>query len=600
MLEGLDRIAWKELEHAYGEASDVPDLIRAMASDDEGERAATIDGAFGVIFHQGTRYAATPHALPFVIEIASQPNAIERVELLSLITHCVAGYFGPTTGPHHASGAIWGDVPEPMARYGETLAILEACEIAAEPAAPLALELVTNDLDPSVRGEAARVLAALRRFADRYEVVPRLRDRLAREDEPHVRAQLAFALGHLVPMKTPTLATIFRDDRDDLVRLLAAMGAARRGEATPEMAKALVAWLSNEELGERYVELSGVEDLPCDVGIVLEDVGPAALADALPALVAQVHDFGAVGVLGAALDATFGSESAPASATALTSDQRELLLTLVRNHAFWTIGNATMMLGERGLPGMRDRMADFLGVEIDDDPREVARAKAKWTEGFGLERSVEAWLEMLESFPDDGEALVRAGLQLLELDRHAEAMPLFERFLKTAPATSKHRGFALFGYGNALSDAGRLEEAYDAFTRAQGRLRGEHAELARQNRIAMLQQLDRAGEALAIDMERTPVDAQGFYHRGLAQVKAGKYADCIASIARALALRPNHGNSHYTMACAYALSGDADAALASIARAIEIDPELASDIAADSDFASISDDPRFVELVGDA
>jgi tetratricopeptide (TPR) repeat protein len=380
------------------------------------------------------------------------------------------------------------------------------------------------------------------------------------------------------------------------------MGAARRGEATPEMAKALVAWLEDEELGELYSQLPGVEDLPCDVGIVLEGLGPAALHDALPALLARlakVDDFGAVGVLAAALEATFGEGKAPEQASSFTPDQMELLTTLVKNHEFWTIGNATMMLSDRGLPGMRDRMAELVGVEIEDDPRDVAIAAARRDGMFIPQRALKAWLDLVERFPDDEEILVETGLMLVELDRFDEARPLFERFFATAPETSSLRGVACIGYGNTLSAAGRLEEAYTSFTKAQTLLRGENSELARQNRIAMLQQLGRPEEALAIEMERTPKDAEDFYNRGLAQVKAGKYALCIESIGRVLALSPEHANAHYAIACAYALMGNADEALASIARAIEHDPDLASDIAEDGDFDSIKDDARFIELVGD-
>ena len=35
MLEELDRIDWKKLQHAYGSAKDVPDQIRALASNDD-------------------------------------------------------------------------------------------------------------------------------------------------------------------------------------------------------------------------------------------------------------------------------------------------------------------------------------------------------------------------------------------------------------------------------------------------------------------------------------------------------------------------------------------------------------------------------------
>lgn len=35
MLEGLDAIDWTSLEHAYGDASDVPDLLRDLAEGQE-------------------------------------------------------------------------------------------------------------------------------------------------------------------------------------------------------------------------------------------------------------------------------------------------------------------------------------------------------------------------------------------------------------------------------------------------------------------------------------------------------------------------------------------------------------------------------------
>jgi hypothetical protein len=56
MLEGLGAIDWTSLEHAYGGASDVPDLLHDLA--DGRERA--FDALWGNAFHQGTRYAVSP------------------------------------------------------------------------------------------------------------------------------------------------------------------------------------------------------------------------------------------------------------------------------------------------------------------------------------------------------------------------------------------------------------------------------------------------------------------------------------------------------------------------------------------------------------
>ena len=53
MLEGLDDIRWHELTHAYGEASDVPALIRDLVSPDQSRREAAYAALFANICHQG-------------------------------------------------------------------------------------------------------------------------------------------------------------------------------------------------------------------------------------------------------------------------------------------------------------------------------------------------------------------------------------------------------------------------------------------------------------------------------------------------------------------------------------------------------------------
>src|SRR6185312_10503993 len=172
MLDGLGTVDWKTLKHAYGPATDVPDMIRALGSADAGIRDSAMHSAFGNIFHQGTRYPATPAALPFLVELAAQPHHEDVGGLLGLIVRCTAGYFTPTRGPCTASGAAWGEVAPPMSNYGETIELLERIEVAAEPAVPLCAKLLGHS-DPGVRQRAAWLLAALRRFADRYEIRPR-------------------------------------------------------------------------------------------------------------------------------------------------------------------------------------------------------------------------------------------------------------------------------------------------------------------------------------------------------------------------------------------------------------------------------------------
>ncbi|HVK84461.1 MAG TPA: tetratricopeptide repeat protein [Kofleriaceae bacterium] len=596
-------VDWQQLSHAYGPATDVPAMLRALASTDATDRADALDAAYGNIYHQGTRYTATPPAIARIIEIAARPDAKQVDDLLALLVHCVAGQLTPTSGPRHATGPIWGGAVRPMTDYGETLELLAACEDAAEPAVALCLRLVT-EAKPAERAAAAWLLAALGKFAERYEVAPRLVARFAVEEEPKVRAAIVLALTHLLPLRERWLEEMFRAEPDALVRLVAAMGLARRGQATPEVSTALVGWLYGDDalafdqLADAYEASNiGGGDLADDIAALLSTMGPDVLATAMPALVEQLStadDFGAVGLLQAALAGAFGAAPAPAPSD-LTATQRELLTALAHNQLFWMIGNATSLLMQRQLPSLRADMAQLLGVDVVDDPLVARRGSARLMTSFGPERALEAWQEVLALAPDDPEALERTGSILVELDQPEEALPLLQRAVEVAHGV--HGARALFGLGAALAAIDDLPNAYEAFTHAEQLLTGDDKVTVRHNHIAILQRLGRTDDALALALEHEPRTAEDFYHLGLAQVKAGHYQACIDSMFRVLGEEPDHGHAHYTLACAHALSGKPELALAAIERAIEADPELAPHIAEDEDFASLQDDPRFRELV---
>jgi len=602
MLEGLGSVDWAKLEHAYGPAEDVPDLIRALDSSVEDEREAAFHALYGNIFHQGTRYKATPAAVPFLVELASQPSPKSLPELLGLIVHCVAGYFSAAWGPAHASGPVWGGGPPPMADYGENDKIRAGCEDAAAPMMPVAMRQLHHD-SADVRAHAAWLLAALRKFAAGHEAVPRLADRLAAEPNARVRAMRVFAIGHLAPMGDDQELSKAFDDASPLVRVMAAMLWARRArESTPpRVVDALLAALADADaIDGEYTNLPfHPEGLAGDLGEILGALGPGPLATALPSLtskLANVTSFEAVGLLQGALGAAFGDEPAPADAAELTAPQRKLLETLAGNQAFWSLGNALNVLMDSGLPSMREEMAAFLGIQVELDPVEALRISARSYGAFGPERALQAWLELLGAAPKDPEALAAAGTLLVATEKFPQGLVLLDQAIALGGAS----GEVLFQRASALFNLGKLELAVDAFAAAESALSGGNGALARSNRIAILQRLGRAAEALALQEEANGIpaedDADGWFHRGLAQVKAGRYEECIASIGRVLALEPAHANAHYTIACAFCLSGQVDPALDAIARAIECDPDTAASIAGDSDFASIKTHPRFVSL----
>ncbi|MET7331510.1 hypothetical protein [Nonomuraea sp. NPDC005650] len=91
-MDDLDRVSWAKLKHAYGRATDVPGQIRSLASADEGERQKALSALYGNIFHQGTRFSATPHAVPFLARLAADPATPDRELILVLLASLALGY----------------------------------------------------------------------------------------------------------------------------------------------------------------------------------------------------------------------------------------------------------------------------------------------------------------------------------------------------------------------------------------------------------------------------------------------------------------------------------------------------------------------------
>lgn len=98
MLEDLDNINWSQLNHAYGEASDVPDLIRKLSSQDKDEREKAVHELFGNIWHQGTIYEATSYAVPFLYELLRSPETPDKLLVTFLLANIATGtvYFRHT------------------------------------------------------------------------------------------------------------------------------------------------------------------------------------------------------------------------------------------------------------------------------------------------------------------------------------------------------------------------------------------------------------------------------------------------------------------------------------------------------------------------
>jgi len=75
--------------------------------------------------------------------------------------------------------------------------------------------------------------------------------------------------------------------------------------------------------------------------------------------------------------------------------------------------------------------------------------------------------------------------------------------------------------------------------------------------------------------------------------ETGEYERARALLRDAVVRHPQHAAMRYNLACAESRLGDADAALAHLERAIELDPALRESARSDPDLEGVRADPRF-------
>lgn len=90
-LAGLESVDWAVLHHAYGPATDVPGQLRALLSPDPEDRRRARHALSGNVYHQGTRWQASGHVVPFLAALAGRPETPERPAVLSLLRAVALG-----------------------------------------------------------------------------------------------------------------------------------------------------------------------------------------------------------------------------------------------------------------------------------------------------------------------------------------------------------------------------------------------------------------------------------------------------------------------------------------------------------------------------
>ncbi len=200
MLEGLDHIDWASLRHAYGPATDAPEHLRRLASDDPGQREEAYTALMSSLCHQGDVYQATPHVVPFLFEMLAADAVPDRALLLWMLAALSAGQ--PWLTPQHT----W--MVEVLAGQGRDFEdevrlarqVADQTHQAVRAGLSLILSLLDH-ADRAVRIGAARVLCTLPE--DGLLGLAALRARIEREPDVAVRAELVNCLGDLAAMAAP-------------------------------------------------------------------------------------------------------------------------------------------------------------------------------------------------------------------------------------------------------------------------------------------------------------------------------------------------------------------------------------------------------------
>lgn len=400
MLQGLDEVPWADLEHAYGSAADVPNLLRQLLNPDPKARSQALRTLYGNVFHQGTRYPATPHVIPFLIEMCASPAVPNRGDLLRFWGSLITEYFsiqgrpcwgdgeriywcGEVLNPE-ADDSFWGSYPATLHQiYRESLKGHEVvCHLLA-------------DEELGVRAGAAWVLACLPTMA--RASVPKLEAQVRAEPSGWVRAAIAFALGELGT--SAPLHRMLAEDAFPAARCMAACQLARI-EPTEALIEPLLQFVSEPIEGYENIPGAGGKSTG-DAAFSISHLPPVVQRKAIPAIcdrLDQTRFLDTVPLVRALLSAAFPKRDE--ALTELTDLQRQVLARLVNNEELWSMGPLMRTFQAYGLPLDREKCAKLIGVKVaNDEALGELRSGLAFAEIGFLEKAREGILKALEADP---------------------------------------------------------------------------------------------------------------------------------------------------------------------------------------------------------
>ncbi len=542
------RTDWGSLQHAYGFATDIPWLLEELAMGGPATRKRVFWELWGNVFHQGTRYSASPAALSVIVEMATDPSCPVSSELLNLSVGLLLGF--------EEQFIVDGYAP-PADAAGGLYAQLQSAFDAKCPAFVHLLDAP----DAPTRAAAARCLGWVR--APAADATSALRRHIAVETSPEVRATLLFALS-LLGSDEDAMTTL--SDESPLVRAFAGLAIVRlrRNEASAE-AKAAALTATTLDLGNAVPFMAGeATELASAVVRCLDDeeMFPIVVQALSKALRAATPSQG-LALAERLIEAAFpdGLEGE------VPSDlQVEALRALAETDVAWLIANIEGELTSAGLPQRREDIAELAGVELAIEPGRMRLLAARVTEEHFPDKALESY-EQLAAGDYARDASVWRAIALLREKLGGDALGAWHRVSELDP-DAKDALWALVAGdepGGALQHLERLL--------ALGADRADVA-LARARRLLDGGQLAAASESLEEAASCAPASAEVLLTRGELGEARGDFDEAERSYRRATELAADRAHVWASAGSLALRRGKFADAIGAFERAIELDPDL--------------------------
>ena len=207
MDDYLRDVDWDGLDGPYGPATDVPDLLRTLRSQDPSARVHAEEQLDDHLQHQGQVYEASAAAVPYLIDLLadrSAPDRLVALRLLRMIDDNVELYEssrqveGPTLAELAQQRSDWWLARSPDWRRhgGYQRPVTSACDAAAYEAVRAGVPTylaILRDPDRNLRLGLADLLGHFPQ--DWATVSPVLAEQLSAETDPAVAAAMCIAAG---------------------------------------------------------------------------------------------------------------------------------------------------------------------------------------------------------------------------------------------------------------------------------------------------------------------------------------------------------------------------------------------------------------------